>query len=594
MKIFRRSVLLFLGTCCLTQYLAAALGPLHALHYCKKPLAYSLELLKKISLSHPKEAALTTLCLTAGCVQWWMTHKDSLFMEAAKQNRPLQCSLIRLLGGRIHKPTVEQQTLFEQYIQTDKRNLLKELFRGGFSINAILSSGVTPLEDAIKKSDRDRASFYLQQGAKINALNKRGNTMLMEAALAGNDVMLLFLLNHGANLNTLNSLGQPVLFLPLPPERIELLVSRGARLDKLDAQGIPILTNAVLRNYEQPTIEKLIELVAQQHILDMPDQFGKNALMYAIERNQDTTVASLISHGASREIKDYSGHDAKEYTIIASSRYKTTESKEINKHIQGLVRADQLLYEAVTSSNIQNAQRLIEHYIPVNAIIINPQTEEKVTPLMIAASTNNIPMAKMLLAHGADTGALSSYGKSILHFTDDCAMTTLLLDHGASIDMQERHRLSTPLMKAVESEKFGLTALLLARHANPSLCDQNIRSPLHFATTYAIAQLLIQYGASCEAQDNLKFTPLMIAVQKNIPEIVQLYLENGARKDPLNIENLTALNIAQQIKKSLGWFKKTKRARNEAILKMLTTDIVSQMMPTPSAPPMPGTLVEQP
>jgi ankyrin repeat protein len=139
---------------------------------------------------------------------------------------------------------------------------------------------------------------------------------------------------------------------------------------------------------------------------------------------------------------------------------------------------------------------------------------------MIAASTNNIPMAMMLLSHGADARALSSYGKSTLHFTNDCAMTTLLLDYGAPIDAQEHHRLATPLMKAVQSKNFDLTALLLARHANPSLCDQNARSPLHFATKYGIAQILVQYGASCNVQDNLKFTPLMIAVQKNIPEII--------------------------------------------------------------------------
>lgn len=594
MKVLKKSILLFLSTCCYTHNLSSALGPMHALDYCKKPLSYSFDLIKRISLRHPKGAALTTLCLTAGCVQWWITHKDSLFMESVKQNRPLQCSLVRLLGGHIHRPTSEQQTLFEQYIQTDTRNLLRELFKGGFSINAILSSGVTPLEDALQKSDLNRAAFYLQEGADINALNKRGLTALMEAALSGNDVMLRFLLNHGANLSALNSQGQPALFLPISPEKIDFLVNHGARLDMLDSQGIPALTNAILRNYEQSIIEKLINLVARQHNLDAQDRFGKTALMYAIEHNHHATVASLMSHGANREIKDYSGHNAKEYSIIASRRCRSTESKEINKHIQGLVRADQLLYEAVKSGDIKNAQRLIEYYIPVNTCIIDPQTEERVTPLMIAASTNNIHMAMMLLGYGADAKALSSYGKSTLHFTNDCTMTNLLLDHGAPIDIQEHHRLSTPLTKAVQSKNFDLTALLLARQANPSLCDQNTRSPLHFATKYAIAQILVQYGASCNVQDNLKFTPLMIAVQKNIPEIVQLYLESGARKDPFNIEGFTALNIAQQIKKSLRWLQTTKREHNETILKMLTTDLVPQLPPIPSAPPDPKFLTERP
>jgi hypothetical protein len=93
----------------------------------------------------------------------------------------------------------------------------------------------------------------------------------METVLAGNDVMSRFLLNHGATLTALNSQGQPILFLPLSPERIDFLVAHGARLDMLDSQGIPILTNAILRNYEQPTIEKLITLVAQQHNLDRQD-----------------------------------------------------------------------------------------------------------------------------------------------------------------------------------------------------------------------------------------------------------------------------------------------------------------------------------
>jgi len=95
----------------------------------------------------------------------------------------------------------------------------------------------------------------------------------------------------------------------------------------------------------------------------------------------------------------------------------------------------------------------------------------------------------------------------------------------------------------------------LLKHAN---CDVNVvdgegNTPLHLASYHfrmEVVEVLIEYGASVNAVNNLGFTPLLWLSsspknnKKKITEMISLFLENGANFRLTTMKGETALHLA--------------------------------------------------
>lgn len=102
-----------------------------------------------------------------------------------------------------------QKQIFEKISKNDNDGLRIVLTQYKGSVNFVDENGMSPLQHACYKGNKDAVQMLLDQGADVNFSEHGANyTSLHFAALSGNTEIVLLLLHAGANPNTLNSVSR--------------------------------------------------------------------------------------------------------------------------------------------------------------------------------------------------------------------------------------------------------------------------------------------------------------------------------------------------------------------------------------------------
>jgi uncharacterized protein len=165
--------------------------------------------------------------------------------------------------------------------------------------------------------------------------------------------------------------------------------------------------------------------------------------------------------------------------------------------------------------------------------------------------------AEFLIDKGADLNAADALlGRTPLMTAVAGAnwdLASMLIRKGADVNIKDRYE-DAPLLEAARKcELNPVQACLGAEGANPDVADSSGRTPLSLCATQDTlsaqrrqdcadaARLLLEKGASPNAADKQKVTPLMRASHNNFPELVTLLLDKGAEIDAVDHEGATAL-----------------------------------------------------
>jgi ankyrin repeat protein len=198
------------------------------------------------------------------------------------------------------------------------------------------------------------------------------------------------------------------------------------------------------------------------------------------------------------------------------------------------------LHIAAEYGNSEIAKLLLHAGADIEAINENGQT-----PLHIAAKEGNSEIVELLLCAGVIMDATDESGQTALHYRNKATMS-LLLAHGAAVNVRGGWDKATPLQMAVEGEQESIVQLLLAAKADTNVKDDTGTTALHLAATkgYAsIARLLLGAKADVNIRDKWGHTALHYANNSDMHEsIVGLLLKAGADVDAEDERGQTPLH----------------------------------------------------
>jgi ankyrin repeat protein len=186
---------------------------------------------------------------------------------------------------------------------------VKNLLRGGASVNARGSYGHTALMGAAVRGHTDTVRLLVKRGADVNARGGTGRTALIEAAAEGYTNTVRVLLESGADVNAKDNDGWSALFWAAfsgRTETVRALLEKGADVNAKNNFEDSALIQAAYGG-DTSTVSLLLEKGA---VIDVKDDQGRTALIEASRQGHADTVRVLLEKGADLSAQDKGGDTA--------------------------------------------------------------------------------------------------------------------------------------------------------------------------------------------------------------------------------------------------------------------------------------------
>ena len=428
-------------------------------------------------------------------------------------------------------------------VKAADRATVRALLEQRVDVNSSELDGTTALHWAAYQGDLETARLLLRAGANSAALNRYGVTPLVLACGRGNAPIVEALLDAGADANTTLPEGETVLMATARSGSVEvlrLLLAHGADVGAKEGwRGQTALMWAAAENHPA-AVHTLVELGAA---VDARSSAGWTALLFAVRAGKAEAVRALLEAGAdvNNTIQPLAA-DAAEAAVRPGRR--------------GRPNGTSALVIAVTNAHFSLAQYLVEHgadpaadeqgwtALHQLAYTRRPNSGKGMPPVPLVDSLDTLEFALFLLEQGADPNArqtkrfnnrernnLNRVGATpylLAAKHADVPLMRLLAAHGADT-RQPTEGNASPLMVAAGVGIFNVgesagtneeafEAVTLAYELGDqdvNMADDKGYTALHGAALRGanpIVQFLVDKGADLLAETNIEgWTPLRIA-----------------------------------------------------------------------------------
>ncbi len=162
----------------------------------------------------------------------------------------------------------------------------------------------------------------------------------------------------------------------------------------------------------------------------------------------------------------------------------------------------------------------------------------------LAAKAGHIEAVNKHLDMGTDVNEKDDLQMTPLLYADTKEIAELLIAKGADVDAMDMQGM-TPLNMAASAGHTGIAKLLISKGANVNAKDNQGLTPLHRAETKEITELLIANGAYVIVKKGDNgWTPLHTAARTGRKEVVELLIAKGTDFNAKNDDGHTPLDLA--------------------------------------------------
>jgi ankyrin repeat protein len=458
--------------------------------------------------------------LAAACVAWSAAAsagpaRSELVVAIERGDRATALSLLRA-GADARAEDADGTTTLHWAAHLGDAELTRALIAAGADVRASNDYGSSPVLAAAEIGAADVLELLLKAGANPEAPNAEGQTALMAAARTGRVDAARVLLKHRANPNAREQwAGQTALMWAAAqsqPEMIRFLVEHGAQVDaratvrdwqrRVTAEGRPKDMNrggltALLYAAREGCVPCARELLAHKADVNLADPDGVTPLVLALMNIHWDMARFLIERGADVNLWDFYGqaplYAAVDMNTLPKGRRVELPSMDETTGLQVIT----MLLDRGANPNAQLKLRIPWRQVPYDRYT-EPLLNIGATPLLRAAKAGDIPVVKLLLAHGAlpdlpnyngDTPLMAAVGKGWINaptrgafYTEEQALEVyaLLRERGANVNARTRFN-ETALHSAALRGWNELVKRLAADGAEMDVSDGHGLTPIDFA-----------------------------------------------------------------------------------------------------------------
>jgi ankyrin repeat protein len=351
--------------------------------------------------------------------------------------------------------------------------------------------GQTPLIVAVNHNQPEIAELLLANGANVNARDPKMHTPLILALMVYNhDKMVRLLLGGGADVNLADASSMTPLVYAVKQGQIEdvkILIANDANVNVVS--GFSPLYFAVFGHRAE-----MVELLLANGA-DVNYEMGGHTVLHWAKEGTDHRIETLLIKYGGHELpgaKSSTGGDEIHKAVIKGDLNKVAAL--LKEHAELLENRNNLgqtvLYEAVGHNQLEIAELLLANGADVNARDANGNT-----PLIQAMSVyNHDTMVRLLLAKRADVNLADKWSMTALCYAarqGQVADAKVLIANDANVNFAGTIRPGgTPLYFAVIGTHTEMVELLLANGADPNH-EVLGRTPLDYARQeiYAVHQI---------------------------------------------------------------------------------------------------------
>ncbi len=417
-------------------------------------------------------------------------------------------------------------------------------------VNQRTSDGTSALQWAVYHNDVDLIDRLLAAGADVNVKNDYGATAMSEAAVIGNVAVLRKLLSAGADVESANADGQTALMTIARTSNVEaarLLISRGAKVNAVEqwhgqtplmwaaAESQPAMLRLLIEHHAQLDARSKVndwerQVTAEPRMQARPSG-GFTALLYAARKGCLECAQILVKAGADKNLADPDGVSP---MLLAVLNFNFDVAAFLLQQHANVDKWDWWgrtpLYSVVDLNTLPTGGRadrpsldktsgvqLVQMMLEAGA---NPNLQLKLFP----------PYRSLRDDRGADS--LLTIGTPPLvraAKAGDVPVMRLLIAHGANLEL--------PTIN-------GVTPLMAAAGNGSSAIDTRGRYKTEPQATEAI-DVLLEAGAKINARDGSGQTALHGAAGWGWNSVVKTLAAHNADLMMKDVQGRTAADIAQ-------------------------------------------------